>query len=272
MSFTTAELRARLQEVGIEPKKAFGQNFLVNASVIARIVEAVQAVPFTDLLEIGPGVGALTEPLLAAGLKPRLIELDRDLITYWRGRGLDVLDADALKVDWNALNLRASSCLVSNLPYQISTHLVIDRCLGPASLKYMVLMFQKEVAQRLMAERSTKEYGVLSVMAQLHFKMRKVCDAAPRDFFPAPKVASRVLAFERLPVVEGELGLAFLKFVKAAFAMRRKFLLKNLKAVVDKSHEGRVIPALEQMGFSAKARAEELTPPQMAELFKAVRS
>ncbi len=126
-------------------------------------------------------------------------------------------------------------------------------------------MFQKEVAQRLMSETRSKEYGMLSVMAQLHFKMKKVADCAPKDFFPAPKVASRVLAFERLPV-EG-LGLPFLRFVKAAFAFRRKFLLKNLGGVVDKA---KVLRAFEEMGLSDKARAEELSPRQFAELFKKV--
>jgi 16S rRNA (adenine1518-N6/adenine1519-N6)-dimethyltransferase len=156
--------------------------------------------------------------------------------------------------------------LVSNLPYQISTHLVVDRCFGPAELKWMVLMFQKEVAQRLMAEPRTKEYGLLSVMVQLHFKMSKVADAAPQDFFPAPKVASRVLAFERMEA-QG-LGMPFFKFTKAAFAFRRKFLLKNLKGVVDKAKQARMAPILEEMGHSLKARAEELTPPDFAELFR----
>ena len=121
----------------------------------------------------------------------------------------------------------------------------------------------------LMATPSTKDYGLLSVMAQLHFRMKKVVDAAPKDFFPAPKVASRVLAFERsTPKVE--LGLPFLKFVKAAFAFRRKFLLKNLKGVVDKSKHGRLIEALQTLGHSEKVRAEELTPTEFAQLFEKI--
>lgn len=255
------DLKEKLKEMGLEPKKAFGQNFLVNQQVIAKIIQAVRECEFKDLIEIGPGLGALTDPLLAAGLRPRLIELDRDLVGHWRTRGLDVTDHDALKLDWNALNLRDPSLLVSNLPYQISTHLVVDRCFGPMELKWMVLMFQKEVAQRLTAQPRTKDYGVLSVMAQLHFKMRKVADAAPRDFFPAPKVASRVLVFERL--ADKGLGMPFLKFVKRAFEQRRKFLLKNLGDKVDKA-------SLQALGLSEKVRAEELTPAQFEQLFKAV--
>lgn len=257
------DLKTRMAEMGIVPKKAFGQNFLVSPQVIGKIVAAVAAREFADLIEVGPGLGALTEPLLARQLQPRLIELDRDVVEYWRGRGLQVYDQDALKLDWQALMLKSPALLVSNLPYQISTHLVVDRCLGPESLRYMVLMFQKEVAQRLMAQPRTKDYGFLSVMVQLHFNLTRVCDAAPGDFFPRPKVASRVLAFERKPGVQ--LGMPFLRFVKAAFLFRRKFLLKNLGSVVDKQHMPEVFAELQ---LSSKARAEELTPAQFVELFQ----
>ncbi|MBX3021112.1 MAG: ribosomal RNA small subunit methyltransferase A [Bdellovibrionales bacterium] len=263
---STFDLKQKLEQMGLAPKKAFGQNFLINTQVIEKIVAAVASKPYVDLLEIGPGLGAITEPLMDVGRTPRLIELDPELIEYWRKRSLQVIDQDALKVDWSALGLREPSLLVSNLPYQISTHIVIDRCFSPRELKWMVLMFQKEVAQRLMAAPHSKEYGLLSVMAQLHFKMSKVADAAPQDFFPAPKVASRVLAFERREVVG--LGMPFLKFVKAGFAFRRKFLLKNLKGVVDKAKQEHLLAVLRELGHSEKARAEELTPDDFAALFK----
>lgn len=253
------DLKARLTEMGLSPKKAFGQNFLVNPQVIAKILNEAGHHKFSEVIEIGPGLGALTEPMVSAGMKPRLIEFDKDLVEYWQSREMDVLFADALKVNWDELHLRAPSILISNLPYQISTHIVIDRCFGPAPLKWMILMFQKEVAQRLIAQPRTKEYGLLSVMAQLHFKMRKVVDASPRDFYPAPKVASRVLFFERLDP-QG-LGPPFLKFVKRAFHLRRKFLLKNLAGMVDKA-------TLQKAGLSEKARAEELTPAQFVNLFR----
>lgn len=256
----TFDLKARLVSMGLQPKKAFGQNFLINQGVINKIVDAVKFHQFTDLVEIGPGLGALTEPLLSAGLQPRVIEFDNDLVEYWQSRSLDVIAEDALKVNWSALGLRENSLLVSNLPYQISTNIVIERCLGPLTIRWMVLMFQKEVAQRLTAVPRTKEYGMLSVMAQLHFKMRKVSEASPRDFYPAPKVASRVLHFERREGVD-DLGMPFLKFVKRAFALRRKFLLKNLAGSVDKA-------TLLELGHSEKVRAEELTPIQFVELFR----
>jgi 16S rRNA (adenine1518-N6/adenine1519-N6)-dimethyltransferase len=264
----TFDLKAKLTEMGLAPKKAFGQNFLVSEHVIRKIIDCVYSYKFDDLLEVGPGLGALTDPLLKLGHRPRLIELDRELVEHWRTRGMDVTDADAIKLNWNDLHLKAPALLVSNLPYQISTHLVIDRCFGPQEIKYMVLMFQKEVAQRLTAEPRTKDYGLLSVMAQLHFRMRKVTDASPGDFFPPPKIASRVLGFERIDGVV--LGERFLGFIKAAFAFRRKFLLKNIKGVVDKSKHAQLPSMLKEMGLSEKARAEELTPAQFVELFHKV--
>src|SRR5262245_61758538 len=105
-------IQARLSEMGISPKKSLGQNFLVSQTVIGKITAAVQNIQFSDLIEIGPGLGALTEPLLESGFKPRLIELDRDLVPYWRKRGLEVWDEDALKLDWEGINLEPHSLLV----------------------------------------------------------------------------------------------------------------------------------------------------------------
>jgi 16S rRNA (adenine1518-N6/adenine1519-N6)-dimethyltransferase len=272
----TFDLKERMALMGIQPKKAFGQNFLVSQHVIEKIIGQVLNTKFSDLLEIGPGLGALTEPMLHAGLKPKLIELDRDLAQYWRTQNLEVIEGDALRIDWSSLDLHPESLLVSNLPYQISSSLVIDRCFGPPNLKFMILMFQKEVAERLMSPPGCGEYGILSVMAQLHFKMFRVAKAAPGDFFPPPKVASRVLGFERRPPVVSdngaviELGLKFLTFVKAAFAFRRKFLLKNLRSVVDKSRLDLLTPIFEECGLSMQARAEELSPEKFVELFEKI--
>lgn len=262
------DLKARLQEMGIQPKKAFGQNFLVSPNVIHKIIDAVVQQKHSTLLEIGPGLGALTERLLEKNLKPSLIELDRDLVEHWRKRGLEVTEDDALKIDWEGLQLPPESLLVSNLPYQISTHLVVDRCAGPINLKYMILMFQKEVAQRLTALPRTKDYGLLSVMAQTFFKIRKVADAAPRDFFPPPKIASRVLAFERKP--DPGVGPRYLGLLKAGFAFRRKFLLKNLKSVVDKPTLELLPAVLADLKLKPQARAEELKPEHWIELCRKI--
>lgn len=252
------DLKARLEQMGLQPKKAFGQNFLVNQQVIHKIIEEVKRHKFSDLIEIGPGLGALTEKLLEEKFTPTLIELDRDLIEFWQTQKANVIEADAIQLDWTKLKLKPDSLLVSNLPYQISTHIVVDRCFGPLELRWMVLMFQKEVAQRLTAAPRTKEYGTLSVMAQLHFNIRKVADAGPKDFFPPPKIASRVLFFERK--ADPSLGEPFLKFVKRAFANRRKLLTKNIGDILTTDD-------LKALGLSEKARAEELSSEQFKSLF-----
>jgi 16S rRNA (adenine1518-N6/adenine1519-N6)-dimethyltransferase len=256
------ELKARMQEIEVRAKRSFGQNFLISEAVIGKIVTAVKAGQPVQLIEIGPGMGALTEPL--ADLHPLLIELDRDLAEFWRNRGFNVVEQDALKVQWEKL-AHNNTWLVSNLPYQISTHLVVDMSFGPAAIAGMILMFQKEVAQRLVAAPRTSSYGLLSIVAQSFWNLSRVTDASPRDFYPAPRVASRVLKFKRMPSVDLDRG--FLSFVKVAFAQRRKLLLKNLSAL---SHKKGLVweEALEGLSISQRARAEELDPEQFRRLYR----
>lgn len=253
-------LKSRLEELGVRSKKSLGQNFLISDFVIDDIVEEVKRVEPAFLIEIGPGLGALTEALLV--FKPLLIELDGKLAEFWRKRGCSVIENDALKVKWDQLALPPNSWIVSNLPYQISTHLVVDRSFGPLNISGMVLMFQKEVAQRLTALPRSSAYGLLSVIAQNFWKMNKLIDAAPRDFYPSPRVASRVLVFKRKAT---DLDVKFLSFVKVAFEQRRKLLIKNLKAINSKFQWERL---LETMQIGPKARAEELSAEQFAELYR----
>lgn len=249
-------------------KKALGQNFLISDLVIERILTKARSIPSEQILEIGPGLGSLTEGLMQLGRPLRLLELDRRLCEYWSQKGLFVNEGDALQWDWSQLG-STQTLLVSNLPYQISSSLVIDRCAGPAVLTDMILMFQKEVAQRLTAGVSTAEYGLLSVMAQTHFKMTKVSEASPRDFHPAPKVASRVLHFRR----EEHPGLNtknLLRILKLGFGQRRKKLVNNLKKSDLAKNEGVFVQHLNDWlvgrGLSVDVRAENLNPRQWAEL------
>lgn len=274
---------ARLKELGAEgPKRSLGQNFLVSDHVVERILFAARSESFTDLVEIGPGLGALTEDLLQLGHPLTLIELDRHFVESWRARAaerddLRVIEADALKVNWKELGLREDSLLVSNLPYQISSSLVIDRSLEPAGLKRMVLMFQKEVAQRINARHATKEYGLLTVIAQAFWETTTVCDAGPRDFYPPPNVASRVLHFRRRRTEWVERGegtpAGLLKFVKAAFFHRRKLLVRNLQAEYfggEPSAAPKIEKILAEKGFDATVRAEALDPDAFVRVYLAV--
>lgn len=266
--------RERLQEVqealGIAAKKSLGQNFLVSDGVIERIIQKTRSLKPEVLIEIGPGPGALTYFLRQMGCPLRVIELDHVLARYWREQGLDVTEADALQLDWKEfLQPPGNKVLVSNLPYQISSSIVIDRSLDLEGLDHMVLMFQKEVAQRIAAKPRTENYGLLSVIAQTFWQTETVTEAGPRDFSPPPKVASRVLAFARKPrPVQNPR--AFLGFVKAAFAQRRKLLKKNLSSFYQQKNvsEEALHAWLQEMGFPETARAEELSPEQFVSLYK----
>lgn len=260
-------LQRRINELGIEAKKSLGQNFLVSDGVIAKILKALAEEKPTKVIEIGPGCGALTDLLIEQYPELTLIELDRVLAEFWRSQGQKVIEADALRMEWP---FGSDYALVSNLPYQISSSLVIERCLDIHPLKTMVLMFQKEVAQRLRAQPSSEHYGMLSVVAQEFWNMETVCDAGPREFKPAPKVSSRVLKF--LPRTSEVLNREeYLAFVKACFQQRRRVLSTNIGALDIRYDKTRLLAWLKQNGKSDKVRAEELSPAELRSLYHFMR-
>ena len=174
-----------------------------------------------------------------------------------------------LKIDWQQFyTVPGKKVLVSNLPYQISSSLVIERSMDKDGLDHMVLMFQKEVAQRIAAKARSENYGMLTVIAQTFWKTETVTEAGPRDFDPPPNVASRVLAFTARPTVVKN-GKAYLTFVKSAFAQRRKLLKKNISSLCQQKGiaEEQLVAWLLAMGFTETARAEELSPEQFVELY-----
>ena len=267
-----AQAKQRMKELGLEPQKGLGQNFLVSSGVVTKIVAAVQGENPTALLEIGPGVGALTEGLLGLNLPLQLLEFDRQLAKYWRERGQVVIEGDALKADWAELAPQSQTVLVSNLPYQISTSLVVDLSLGPANISSMVLMFQKEVAERLLAKTRTDAYGMLSVMTQSHWQVQRLLEAGPGDFWPAPKIASQVICFKRKAAPYPGREKSYLNFLKGAFSQPRKLLAKNLLARPSKSglNQEATKQALQDLGLNPMVRAEELTVSQFEQLYAKV--
>lgn len=265
MSQALDELKATMQELGIEPKKALGQNFLVSDHVIQKIIEAARNTGAKSIIEIGPGPGALTRSLVRMTDDFKVIELDSKLAEYWRGQNLTVIEADALRVDWRTLLSTRPCVLVSNLPYQISSSLVIDRSLDAEPLDAMVLMFQKEVAQKIKAGLDHSTYGMLSVVSQTFWKIETLLEASPRDFLPAPKVASRVLVFEKkeTPIKDRA---KYLKFIKGAFLHPRKLMISNLIHAVGKQKE-ELLTAMKSLGIDEKARAEQLTLQQFVDFY-----
>lgn len=260
--FSMQTVLEKLKELGIRPNKKLGQNFLVNVDVCKRIVAASLINKPAKVIEVGPGLGALTEFLIEENYPLTLIELDRTFVEQWQNRSVNVLHEDALKTDWGKLENPPNTCLVSNLPYQISSSIVIDRSIEPFNVERMVLMFQKEVGQRIIAKHKTADYGLLTVIAQAFWKIELLMDVGPKDFYPPPQIASRVLTFQRLePDIKNPQK--FLTMVKAAFSQRRKFMVSNLGQIVEKP---KVQAALLKLNIKDTVRAEELTVQQFIDL------
>jgi len=243
------------------PRKRFGQNFLHDRGVIGRIIAAVAPEPGQHLVEIGPGQGAITGPLLAAAGRLDAIELDRDLAATLRERfaterGFRLHEADALRFAVCSLQEADEPLrLVGNLPYNISTPLLFHLLDQRHCIADMHFMLQKEVVDRLAAPHGSRTYGRLSVMVQVHCRVESLFTIGPGAFFPAPKVDSAVVRL--IPYAEppwpvndqAHLG----RLVAMAFGQRRKTLRNNLKGLV-----GPEIFA--EAGIDPGARPEQLPP------------
>ena len=251
------------------PKKRFGQNFLRDHSIIDRILAAAQLCAEDRVLEIGPGLGALTQRLLEAAGAVEVIEVDRDLIAGLRLRPeahLLVHEGDALSLDWSAVLARPPYKLVANLPYNISSQILFKILDHRPLFSRLVLMFQKEVGNRLCAAPGSRDYGILSVFCQLWYDIRRVVVVKPGAFYPAPKVDSVVLSFAPLPEPRARVAdeEAFRRVVKAAFAQRRKTLRNCLGAAgFGEAEIDRSLAALE---IDPRRRGETLSIQEFAAL------
>lgn len=211
------------------------------------------------MVEIGPGLGALTAPLARALDTLHVIELDRDIVKQLREQYADgklvIHEGDALKFDFAALgkNLRAQLRVVGNLPYNISTPLLFHLAEHIACIRDIHVMLQKEVVERMVAAPGGSDYGRLSVMLQYRFDMEKVLDVGPEAFYPQPKVDSAVVRMlpriQREPAAQDEA--LFARITTAAFSQRRKTLRNTLKNILE-------IADLEALGIDPGARAETL--------------
>lgn len=215
------------------PKKRFGQNFLQDRHVVDGILTAAGLEPHDRVLEIGPGLGALTDRLLPAVAKLHVIEIDRDLGDSLQARpetNLSVHLGDALALDWDAILTEPPYKLIANLPYNISSQIVFKILDHRHLFSRLVLMFQKEVGERLCAPPGGRDYGILSVFTQVWFDIRRVLRVPPGAFYPPPKVHSAVLCFDALeqPRIVVDDDVFFRRVVKAAFSQRRKTLRNSL--------------------------------------------
>ena len=234
-------------------RKRFGQHFLTDGAVLDAIVDAIDPGPGEALVEIGPGLGAMTDPLVARCERLSVIELDRDLAQRLRKRPeLDVIEADVLQVDFGALAARRGQRLrvVGNLPYNISTPILFHLLGAVEHVVDQHFMLQKEVVDRMAAAPGGKDYGRLSVMLQWRYQIESVLDVPPEAFEPPPRVDSALVRMQPLPVVAavdaGLLG----ELVRVAFSQRRKLLRHTL---------GRWLEERQFAGvFNVQRRAEEV--------------
>ena len=241
-------------------RKRFGQNFLIDQQVIADIVNAVAPQRGDCVVEIGPGLGALTDPLIRRVDHLQVVEIDRDIIARLRKRyppeKLTIHEGDALAFDFAALAVACGDGMhiVGNLPYNISTPLLFHLAGFAEHVRDMHFMLQKEVVERMVAEPGTNDFGRLSVMLQYRFVMDWLIDVPPESFDPAPKVDSAVVRLIPRPLAElsARDEAKFAAIVQAAFGQRRKMLRNNLKGVLDDA-------GFAALAISPTARAEELS-------------
>ena len=244
-------------------RKRFGQNFLQDSRIIADIVQAVRPQPADIVVEIGPGLGAITEPLAAKLDCLHVCEIDRDIIGYLKTRPyagkLVIHEGDVLQFDFASVPGRKK--IVGNLPYNISTPLLFHLSRYADEVEDMHFMLQKEVVERMVAEPGSNDFGRLSVMLQYFFEMEKLLDVPPEAFSPAPKVDSAVV---RLIPAKHRIGQAqdfeqFATLVKQAFHQRRKTIRNNLKGLADDED-------LQAAGISPQERAEHIAPEKYVAL------
>jgi 16S rRNA (adenine1518-N6/adenine1519-N6)-dimethyltransferase len=249
----------RLRELEQRARRRFGQNFLVSADAVDRIVRAAHLRPADRVLEIGPGLGVLTERLVATGAAVRCLEIDRDLAAALRGQwpALDLVEADALHADFATICPGSGWKVVANLPYNVATPLLLRLLALPITFSAMVLMFQREVANRILAGPGDSARGSLSVQVQVRARVGHVLTLPPGAFHPAPKVHSVVLGFELLaaPDFGGVSPAAFDRAVRVGFRHRRKMLLNSLSSALPKE---RALAACASASVDPKARAETL--------------
>ena len=245
-------------------RKRFGQHFLTDKFVIDAIVDAIAPRPGDALVEIGPGLGAMTGPLAARCGALTVIELDRDLAARLRKRSeLQVIEADVLKVDFGALAHRFGRPLrvVGNLPYNISTPILFHLLAHVAQVQDQHFMLQKEVVDRMAAAPRSKAYGRLSVMLQWRYRIDALFDVPPEAFDPPPKVDSAIVRMRPLPSSSTQPKLLG-ELVTVAFSQRRKLLRHTLGRWLDEQGFAGT--------FDTQRRAEEVPVAEYVALAQAV--
>lgn len=269
---------AVLQKYEFHFNKRYGQNFLIDTSVLERIIDAAQITKEDCVLEIGPGIGTMTQYLAESAREVVAVEIDKSLIPILQDTlaaydNVTVINEDILKVDIRKIaeekNGGRPIKVVANLPYYITTPIIMGLFESHVPLKSITIMVQKEVADRMQVGPGTKDYGALSLAVQYYAKPEIVANVPPNCFIPRPNVGSAVIRLTRheTPRVQVKDEAFLFALIRASFNQRRKTLVNGLGNAAElKLGKEKVAQVLAQMGLSATIRGEALTLEQFAQL------
>jgi 16S rRNA (adenine1518-N6/adenine1519-N6)-dimethyltransferase len=265
-----------VKKYGFRFTKSLGQNFLTDDSVLMDIVDGAEVNAEDFVIEIGPGVGTLTKELLKRAKRVCAIELDSDLIPILKEElkdfdNFDIVHEDALKVDFKELIGEEKSVkVVANLPYYVTTPIIVKLLNEDYKFKSLTIMIQKEVGERMAAKPNTKEYGALSILVQYHCDTKIIRKVSPSSFVPQPKVDSIVVKMDKLPQprVQVKDEKLYFRVSRESFNARRKTLwnaMKNLKL-----NSEIIEAAFNKAGIDSKRRGETLSLEEFADLTNAI--
>ncbi len=219
-------IKALLDSLDHRPNKGLGQNYLIDSNILGIIVAAAEISPADQLLEVGPGLGALTQVLLATGAKLIAVEKDQTMVAHLKNHfaELELLEADVLDVNLNELFAGGINKIVANLPYSAGSRFIVNALEAKPLPEKMVFMVQREVADRLTAQPGSKTFGPLAIWSQLNYTVKNIKNVSPTCFMPAPKVWSAVVRFEKraAPLADVQDYERFKKLIKLCFTQRRK--------------------------------------------------
>lgn len=279
---TPIRTRAILEKYGFSFKKSLGQNFLVDLNILEKIVNSAELTSKSGVIEIGPGIGALTEQLLrkcgkvvAFEIDKRLIPILEETLAPYPNKKIineDILKANVKEVVEKEFQDYKDIMVVANLPYYVTTPIIMKLLEEKIPIRGMVVMLQKEVAERMSAQPSTKDYGSLSIAVQYYTEAEIVMVVPKTVFVPQPNVDSAVvrLTVRKTPPVHVEDEQFFFQVIKASFAQRRKTLLNNLTSQLGKEKKEQILLALQNAEINPSTRGEALSIEQFARLANAL--
>ena len=265
------ETKMLLNQYGLKAKKKFGQNFLINEEIINSIIEKSEISKEDTVLEIGPGLGTLTKALLKAAKKVIAVEIDEDMVDILKGRfdapNLEIIQEDILKLDLNEITKKEGKLkIVANLPYYITTPIVMKLLESEYNIESITVMVQKEVGERLCSGGNSKDSGAITMAVDYYADSKIIIDVPKDNFLPSPEVDSVVIKLDVLdnPRVDLINKKKFFNLIKAGFSQRRKTINNSLASGEYSKEE--INNVLNMLGISAKLRAEDLTINEFAKI------